>query len=993
MMALICISHKFVVYSDTTTIPSVGYSKNFESSDVPCVIGMHQSRAWMYGVFIVSWLCWWSALPIRAQPYITHPIEVTALQAIERSLIDPNKNLINWNQGDPCTSNWTGVVCFNTTLDDGYLHVQRLELLNLNLSGSLSPELGRLSHMTILDFMWNNISGSIPKEIGNISSLELLLLNGNKLTGPLPEELGSLSNLDRIQIDENHISGSIPISFSNLTKAKHFHMNNNSISGQIPPELSKLPILVHLLVDNNNLSGYLPPEFSKMPMLKILQLDNNHFDGTTIPSSYSNMSKLLKLSLRNCKLHGPIPDFSQIPNLLYLDLSSNQLNGSIPPNWLSKNITTINLSNNNLIGTVPANFSGLPHLQKLSIANNKLNGSVPSTIWQSRTLNGTESLKVELQNNKLSNITGSTSIPPNVTVWLQGNPLCSTTNLVQFCGSESQDENNNQSSTNTTSNCQNQGCPPPYEYIPTSCVCATPLVVGYRLKSPGFTDFPPYRNLFEHFLTSTLELFPYQLHIDSLAWEKGHRLRMNLKIFPAYDVNNNISHSFNGSEVQRIRSMFTSWHIYDPDIIGPYEVLDVVDVSNDGVPTPSRSALSMGALVGIVLGAIAGAVTLSSVVSLLIVRVRMRKYHAVSRRRHSSKAFMKIDGVKAFTYREMAMATEKFNNSTEIGQGGYGKVYKGILADGTVVAIKCAQEGSLQGEKEFLTEIKLLSRLHHRNLVSLIGYCDEAGEQMLVYEYMSNGTLWDHLYAKCKAPLSFSMRLRIALGSAKGILYLHTEANPPIFHRDIKASNILLDSKYTAKVADFGLSRLAPIPDIDGTEPAHISTHVKGTPGYLDPEYFLTHQLTNKSDVYSLGVVFLELLTGMRPITRGKNIVREVNAAYQSGMIFSVIDEGLGSCPSECLVIFATLALKCCENETDARPSMAEVVRELERIWLMMPESNITIVDPMAIAAEKVKVVTPPSSSSTLKNSDMWSNASVSGSNLVSGEISSIMPR
>ncbi|KAE8056361.1 hypothetical protein FH972_013140 [Carpinus fangiana] len=923
--------------------PVLGTRKTLETSDVLCVIGMYQSRAWMYGVFIVSWLCWWPALPIRAQPSITHPIEVTALQAIKRRLIDPNKNLSNWNQGDPCVSNWRGVVCFNTTLDDGYLHVQRLQLLKMNLSGSLSPELGRLSYMTILDFMWNNISGSIPKEIGNISSLELLLLNGNQLTGPLPEELGSLSNLDRIQIDENRISGLIPISFSNLTKAKHFHMNNNSISGQIPPELSKLPILVHLLVDNNNLSGYLPPEFSKMPMLKILQLDNNHFDGTTIPSSYSNMSKLLKLSLRNCKLHGPIPDFSQIPNLYYLDLSSNQLNGPIPPNWLSKKITTINLSNNNLIGMIPTNFSGLPHLQKLSIANNALSGSVPSTIWQNRTSNGTESLKVELQNNKLSNITGSTSVPPNVTVRLQWNPLCSNTNLDQFCRSESEDENNSQSSTNTTSNCQSQGCPPPYEYIPTfhvPCYCVAPLLVGYRLKSPGFIDFPPYRYAFEDFLTSALKLFLYQLHIDSFEWEKGPRLRMYLKIFPAYDDDNNKnSHMFNGSEVRRIMSTFISWEIHTPDVIGPYEVLNftLLNIYNDGVPTPSRSALSTGALAGIVLGAIAGAVTSSAVVSLLIVRVRMRKYHAVSRRRHSSKAFMKIDGVKAFTYREMAMATKKFNSSTEIGQGGYGKVYKGILADGTVIAIKRAQEESLQGEKEFLTEIELLSRLHHINLVSLIGYCDEAREQMLVYEYMSNGTLWDHLSAKCKAPLSFSMRLRIALGAAKGILYLHTEANPPIFHRDIKASNILLDSKYTAKVADFGLSRLAPIPDIDGTKPTHISTLVKGTPGYVDPEYILTHKLTNKCDVYSLGVVFLELLTGMRPITHGKHIVREVNAAYQSGMTFSVIDERMGSCPFECLVIFANLALKCCENETDARPSMAEVVRELERIWLLMP--------------------------------------------------------
>jgi hypothetical protein len=172
---------------------------------------------------------------------------------------------------------------------------------------------------------------------------------------------------------------------------------------------------------------------------------------------------------------------------------------------------------------------------------------------------------------------------------LQGNPLCSNesnTNLDQFCGFEREDGNNSQSSTNTTSNCPYQGCPPPYEYIPTSCFCAAPLLVGYRLKSPGFIDFRPYRNGFEQFLTSTLELFLYQLHIDSFAWEQGPRLRMYLKIFPAYDDDNNKnSHIFNGSEVRRIMSTFISWEIHDPDEIGPYEVLNftLLNVYNDGL--------------------------------------------------------------------------------------------------------------------------------------------------------------------------------------------------------------------------------------------------------------------------------------------------------------------------------------------------------------------------------------------------------------------------
>ncbi|XP_061367911.1 probable LRR receptor-like serine/threonine-protein kinase At1g06840 [Gastrolobium bilobum] len=948
---------------------------------------MYLSKGYKHGVVFILWFCYYLLLA-AAQGNITSDTEVKALQAIKESLIDPNGNLSNWNSGDPCTSNWTGVLCFNETKADGYLHVRELQLLNLNLYGTLAPDIGNLSYMEILDFMWNNITGSIPKEIGNIKSLQLLLLNGNQLTGSLPEELGYLPVLNRIQIDQNHISGPIPPSFANLNLTKHFHMNNNSLSGQIPPELSRLPSLVHLLLDNNNLSGYLPPELSNLPSLLILQLDNNNFGGNSIPDTYSNMSKLLKMSLRNCSLQGPIPDLSKIPYLYYLDLSSNQLNGSIPRNKLSENITTIDLSNNKLTGPIPSYFSGLPRLQRLLLSNNSLNGSVPSIIWQNKTLNGTEKFLLELENNKLTNISGSTNLPPNVTVLLHGNPVCSNKSLVQLCGSEGANDTNDLFQTNFIGSCPPQACPPPYEYS-VDCFCAVPLLVGYRLKSPGFKEFGPYVDRFQNYLTSGLQIYTSQLQF-TFYWQEGPRLRMDLKLFPIY-VDNSSAHTFNGSEVQRIRSMFTGWNIPDDDLFGPYELINLTLVGPyaEFAGTSSKSGISTGALVGIILGSVACAVTLSAIVTLLILRTQLRDHRALSKRRHVSKISIKIDGVKAFTYGEMSSATNNFSSSAQVGQGGYGKVYKGILTDGTVVAIKRAQEGSLQGEKEFLTEISLLSRLHHRNLVSLLGYCDEEGEQMLVYEFMSNGTLRDHLSITSKEALTFAMRVKIALGSAKGLMYLHTEADPPIFHRDVKASNILLDPKLSAKVADFGLSRLAPVPDIEGIVPGHVSTVVKGTPGYLDPEYFLTHKLTDKSDVYSLGVVFLELLTGMQPISHGKNIVREVNVAYQSGVIFSVIDGRMGSYPSEIVERFLTLALKCCNDEPDARPKMSEVVRELENIWSMMPDSDTKRAE--SITSDSGKMASTPSSSSAIKTP--FVSGDVSGSDLVSGVIPSIKPR
>ncbi|OVA06938.1 Protein kinase domain [Macleaya cordata] len=902
---------------------------------------------------------------------------VNALRAIKNRLIDPLKHLKSWKKGDPCNSNWTGILCFNTTGNDGYQHVQEVQLLNMNLSGTLAPEVGQLLHIKIIDFMWNNISGSIPREIGNITSLELLLLSGNKLSGSLPDEIGYLPNLDRIQVDQNCLSGPIPKSWANLNRTKHFHMNNNSFSGQIPPELSRLPIVAHFLLDNNNLSGYLPPEFSTIPTLLILQLDNNQFKGSEIPASYGNLPKLVKLSLRNCSLQGPVPDLSRIPDLHYIDLSWNKLIGPIPSNRLSNNITTVILSGNNLNGSIPSNFSGLPHLQRLSLENNQFSNSVPSNIWQNMTFSPSARLVIDFRNNSLSKISGALNPPNSVTIRLLGNPVCSSKNelnIVQFCGSETGNDESPGSSDSPRFVCSMQSCPEEgfFEYVPESpapCFCAAPLRIGFRLKSPSISDFPPYRDLFEVYITTALDLDLYQLSIDSFIWEEGPRLNMYLKLFPMF---NNHSSTFNSSEILRIRSIFTMWTLTRNNLFGPYELLNftLLGPYSNVVLESSKSGISKGGLAGIILGALACAITISAVVGVLITK-RQAGYQKASRR-HLSKMAVHIKGLKSFSFGEMALATNNFSDSTQVGRGGYGKVYKGILADKTVVAIKKAQEGSLQGENEFFTEIELLSRLHHRNLVSLVGYCHEDEEQMLIYQFMPNGTLRDCLSAKSKEPLSFAMRLRIALGSAKGILYLHTEADPPIFHRDIKATNILLDTKYTAKVADFGLSRLAPIPDCEGVIPGHVSTIVKGTPGYLDPEYFLTRKLTDKSDVYSLGVVFLELLTGMHPITHGKNIIREVNVAYQSGIYFAVIDNRMGCYHPQCVEKFMKLALSCCQDETDARPPMMEVVRELESIWRLLSELetssfDLTVTD--IESDEVVKNLPPfPSSSTTTEN-------------------------
>ncbi|CAL0304383.1 unnamed protein product [Lupinus luteus] len=938
-----------------------------------------------------------------------HPSEGNALIEIKKSLIDPKENLRKWNKGDPCTSNWTGVWCFDEVGDDGYFHVRELYLMTLNLSGSLAPQLGQLSHLMILNFMWNNLTGTIPKEIGNLASLKLLLLNGNNLSGKLPDELGNLPKLNRIQVDQNQLSGPIPESFSNLINVEHIHMYNNSFSGQIPPILSNLHNLRHLLMDNNNLSGYLPPEFSMLQNLRILQLDNNNFSGNGIPSTYANLPRLAKLSLRNCTLQGAIPNFSSTPKLRFLLLNGNNLSGKLPDELgnLSE-LKRIQVDQNQLSGPIPESFSNLMNVRHMSLKNNNLSGSVPASIWQSITFGVSAKLLIDLCNNLLLDVSGSLNPPENVTLRLSGNPICINSNMQnigEYCKPE---EHVFVESTNSTVVCPVQACPVDnfYEYVPSSpvpCFCAAPLRIGYRLKSPSFSYFPPYRASFQSYITQSLNMDFYQLSIETYSWEEGSRLNMYLKVFPKY--NDSRSSVFNVSEVRRIEFKFSSWNFLPSDIFGPYELLNftLLGPYDDVIIDTTKRTDSKGILVASTLAAIAFVLAISALIFVLISRRRVNSFHRLSRK--ASSISIKIDGLKAFTLKELARATDKFNNTNKIGQGGYGNVYKGILSDETFVAVKRAEEGSLQGQKEFLTEIELLSRLHHRNLVSLIGYCNEAGEQMLVYEFMPNGTLRDWISAgrsMKKESLSFGMRLQIAKGVAKGILYLHTEADPPIFHRDIKSTNILLDSNFIAKVADFGLSRLAPILDDEGHLPNYVSTIVKGTPGYVDPEYLMTHKLTDKSDVYSVGIVYLELLTGMQPITHGKNIVREVNIARQSGMIYSIIDSGMGFYESGCLDKFLNLALSCCEDNPELRPSMVDVVRELEDIIAMFPETNDTNSCSYSTSSDNSSgKVVPSSSSLSSTSSDVTRENQqqqqmtwyVSGSDLVSGVVPTIVPR
>ncbi|XP_056163978.1 probable serine/threonine-protein kinase PBL23 [Syzygium oleosum] len=310
-----------------------------------------------------------------------------------------------------------------------------------------------------------------------------------------------------------------------------------------------------------------------------------------------------------------------------------------------------------------------------------------------------------------------------------------------------------------------------------------------------------------------------------------------------------------------------------------------------------------------------------------------------SRRRYITEEIKKIGkgniAAQIFTFRELCVATKNFNPDSLIGEGGFGRVYKGhIESKNQVVAVKQLDRNGFQGNREFLVEVLMLSLLHHPNLVNLVGYCADGDQRVLVYEYMPNGSLEDHLLElpPGKAPLDWNTRMKIASGAAKGLEYLHEQANPPVIYRDFKASNILLDEEFNPKLSDFGLAKLGPTGD-----KSHVSTRVMGTYGYCAPEYALTGQLTTKSDVYSFGVVFLEIITGRRVIdntrpTEEQNLVAWAQPLFKDRRKFTLMADPLleGAYPIKGLYQALAVAAMCLQEEASTRPLISDVVTALE---------------------------------------------------------------
>ncbi|BFG36677.1 hypothetical protein CerSpe_229510 [Prunus speciosa] len=857
----------------------------------------------------------------------------------------------NDNSNDPCRTNWEGVTCSDSRVTalglsamnlkgqiegdiGGLSELRSLDLSsNRGLTGSLSPGLGDLSKLNILILSGCGFSGNIPDELGNLGELTFLALNTNNFTGKIPPSLGKLSKLFWLDLADNQLTGTLPIStpitsgLDKLLKAKHFHFNQNQLSGTIPPKLfSSEMVLIHVLFNGNKFTGEIPSTVAFVQTLEVLRLDRNALTGT-VPSNISNLTKVNELNLAYNNLTGPLPDLKGMSSLHYVDLSNNSFDPSEAPSWFSNllSITTIVLEFGALHGAVPENMFSITSLQQVKLKNNAFND----------TFNLGDSISselqlVDLQNNQIRKITLGDEYKH--TLILVGNPVCSSasaTSSIRYCQLPQQ---NTQTYT-TSSNCGGITCPEDQKLSPQSCQCAYPFEGTLDFRAPSFRELSngnTFHSL-ERTLLDQLRLPPGSVSLEKPFFDTNDHLKMQLALFPP------TGKYFNRSDIIRIGFDFSNQTYKPPKDFGPY-IFNPIPYT---FPGKNKSSMSTGVIIGISVSCLFLVLGLV-VVGIYAIRQKKRAERAIGLSRpfaswapsgKDSGGAPQLKGARWFSYDELKKCTNNFSDSNEIGSGGYGKVYRGMLSDRQVVAIKRAQQGSMQGGLEFKTEVELLSRVHHKNVVGLLGFCFEQGEQMLVYEFMPNGSLRESLSGRSGIHLDWKRRLRITLGSARGLAYLHELANPPIIHRDVKSTNILLDEHLTAKVADFGLSKL-----IADSGKGHVSTQVKGTLGYLDPEYYMTQQLTEKSDVYSFGVVMLELITARQPIEKGKYIVREVRLMMDKNDeehygLRELMDRSIRN--SGTLIGFGRfleLALQCVEESAADRPTMSELVKAIETI-------------------------------------------------------------
>lgn len=904
---------------------------------------------------------------------LAHPGRVVALEL-------PSLNLVG--QISPSIGNLTFLKTLNLSANilSGQLppfnHLQRLQILDLssnslhdnipdtlancsylrglhlrknNLFGEIPPKLGFLSNLSVLNISYNNLTGSIPPSLGNITRIDTISIATNMLTGSIPDELAKLANISMLFLGDNRLSGKFPRALYNLSSLENLGLEINDLGGRLPNNIGDLlPNLQWLLLNQNKFEGHIPASLGNASGIYRLDLNNNNF--TAIPSSFGKLQNLMSLNvesnnikandsqsweffdaLTNCsslqllslsrnQLHGAIPNSvgKLSTSLQKLLLSANQLSGLVPPGIGNlRNLIQLSLDNNHhLSGSIEEWIGNLTDLQHLSLQYNNFTGPIPSSIG-----NITKLTQLILIHNKFEG-----PIPPSVGKLLLLQNFYFAYNNFQGEIPQEISQLNQLIEINLSSNKLTGEIPNTLNHCPdlVRIMMDNNFLMGAIPDSIGNIPGLSILNLSHNNLTGGIPAALSGLQLAAL----------------------DLSYNNLQGEVNGIFSNDTAVSLEgNLGLCGGATNLHMPSCKT----TVSKNFKRRNYLIKVLIP-VFGFLSLVLLVYFLLSekKMRIRKYLEMP---SYGDNFLKV------TYNDLAQATANFSESNLIGRGSYGTVYRGKLKETKFdVAVKVFDLDMRGAEKSFLSECEALRSIQHRNLLPIITACstvDITGNvfKALLYEFMPNGSLDSWLHSKRDGKttkhLGLTQRLSIAVNIADALNYLHHDCGRPTVHCDLKPSNILLDDDMTALLGDFGIARFYV--DASSTTTASTSSiGVKGTIGYIAPEYAHGGQISISGDVYSFGIVLLEIMTGKRPtdpmFNDGLDIVSFVES--NTHQMLHVIDANLSeeckdlsqgnkqheSAVYQCLAALLQVALSSTRPLPSQRMNMKEIASRMQAI-------------------------------------------------------------
>ncbi|KAK1413145.1 hypothetical protein QVD17_34912 [Tagetes erecta] len=941
--------------------------------------------------------------------------------------IDPNLVLSNWNETtDVCSFN--GIRC-----RDGN-RVKRIQIDGAGLVGLFSPVISNLTALQTIDLSDNRLYGTIPHEISSLQHLRNLLLDDNNLEGLIPESLSSLSNLTLLNLGSNKLHGEIPPSlFSNCTLLSNLDLSFNFLVGKIPSEIGNCPNLwnlnlynnqfigeipfslsnasmYNLDVEYNNLSGELPSKLvSKLTKLLNLHLSYNHMtshdQNTNLDiffTSLSNCSTLKELELAGMNLGGTLPDsigklgtnfsylllqennihgsippaIANLSNLIYLNLSTNKLNGTISPEisrlsrldklWLSNNLFTgeipqeighfphlgeLELSNNQFTGKIPESIGNLIGLNSLSLNNNQLSGNIPSSLGQCTGLSS-----LDLSYNQLTR-----NIPPELLSAMSQNAIFLNLSHNHLQGSLPNELSNLKSIKE----------------------------INLSYNNLTGTVFPK--------ISSYIDLAVLDLSSNSFQGPLPESLSM-LTGLVTFDVSNN---SLSGniptglSNIQTLKFLNLSYNNFQGPVPtgGIFSTITSLSFLGNpnlcghipGLPSCSHKKRYFRSPVFLILFYVGIVISVLIAATCCVILYRYLKRHVASNTHLNTKSEPELtQNFPRITYKELAEATSGFDDERLLGSGGYGRVYKGSLPDGTQIAVKVLQLQTGNSTKSFNRECQVLKRIRHRNLIRIITACSLPDFKAIVLPYMANGSLESCLYPDCSgsglglglgfgsSDLDLIQRVSICSDVAEGMAYLHHHSPVKVIHCDLKPSNVLLNDDLTAMVSDFGIAKLVMTIGGGSENLGNFTADMLcGSIGYIAPEYGYGSSTSTKGDVYSFGILVLEMVTRKRPtddmFTQGLSLHRWVKSHYHRHME-QVVDSTLVRITRDQLpdvkkmweVAIGELlemGILCTQDSPSNRPTMLDAADDLDRLKRYLNgDTTTTFASSLGISSSTISI-------------------------------------